>query len=107
MSSIKNVMASKYPSVKKEGLQSSGVALPVPPLPSYSWNNNKVLIVSIILGIVFLLVSLPKTYETTGSFFGFIDKGELIRYFPSKISFLHALVFTVLAFITIKIVNSM
>ena len=100
MASIKNMMAAKYPAQsKKEGLDPAIV--PKPPQPSYSWNNNRVLVISILLGIVFLLVSLPSSYKTTGTFFGLFQDDEFSRVFPFKLSLIHAAIFTV-----IKIVNT-
>lgn len=102
MSNIKNVMASKYPSkTKKESLQSI-----TPPQPSYSWNNNRVIVVSILLGLVFLMVSLPGSYQATGNFFKFFDTNEFQRVFSFKSSLLHAVIFTIITFIVINIVNS-
>lgn len=106
MSDIKNIMASKYPSKKKEGIQQTAV-VPTLPQPSYSWNNNKVLACSFILGIIFLLISLPKTYQTTGEIFNIINKDEFMKCFDFKLSFIHSIIFMILTYIFISILNSM
>ena len=105
MSNIKNIMASKYPSKKKENLQPA--VLPAPPQPSYSWNNNKVLACSFILGIIFLLVSLPKTYETIGSMFNIINADEFSKCFDFKLSLINSIIFMILSYIFISVLNSM
>ena len=95
----------KYPSKSQKEKLDSGV--PVPPQPSYSWNKNKVFTISVLLGIIFLLLSLPGTYKATGKFFKLIDPSEFTRLFPATLSFIHAAVFAVIAFATIRVVNSM
>lgn len=107
MSDIKNIMASKYPSKKKEGLQQPFIVSSTISQPSYSWNNNKVLACSFILGILFLIVSLPKTYQTTGDIFGIINKDDFTNCFSFKLSFIHSIIFIIMTYIFISVLNSM
>ena len=55
------------------------------PQPSYTWNNSKVLVVSIMLGLIFLLVSFPKSYGITNNIFGNVGNNNLAVAFPIKL----------------------
>ncbi len=100
---IKNMMASKYPTKSYEKLQADPTP---PPQPSYSWNDSKILVVTVLLGVIFFIVSLPKTYQATSNMFNLADSEGLMKYFNTKLPLLHAAIFGVAAFILINIVNS-
>lgn len=106
MSNIKTMMASMYPAKSmKEALQSTPeITQPSP--KCNSWDDNKVLVIVVLLGILYFILSLPKTYQATGNFFGWTSHNDLLSVFKIKMSLLHAVVFFVLSFCIIKIINT-
>ncbi len=108
---LKLMMANMYPS--KEKLQGNlkekiqeNASENIPVSSSYAWNDNKVLVTTVLLGIVFFIVSLPGFYQTTGNTLGIIKVEDFGKIFSIKSTVLHTIIFLLIAFILIKILNS-
>ena len=104
MSNIRNTMASKYP--KKEHLQtfrtSEGDIL-----INSNWSNNKIIATSILIAIFYFLLTMSKSFSFTSGILGGSPVEDVTRVLSNKIVTVHTVIFLLIVFLIIKVINSL